>query len=327
MGDGTTRSCFGWVSNLLSCSLFQDSVKIGKKEVLIGDQIAEGGFSFVYIAVDKNSGEKYALKRMNVQSEEQIKAARQEIEYHKQFDHKHLLKVIDHSESVVEGKTVVDILFPLCKKGSLRDFINRMSGLGEVFSERKVLTLFLKVCDGVKEMHTASKPLAHHDIKLDNVLLTEDHIPILMDFGSVSPAEVDVKDRGAALELQEWAAQNCTMAYRAPELFDPRGSGLTGADIVVDTRTDVWSLGCLLYALVYGWSPFESEITEKGTIKPLECTYLRVINGISFPKPTKYSPEFRKYIQSMLEIDAQKRPNIQEVIKQGKKLLKKLEKS
>jgi serine/threonine kinase 16 len=81
-------------------------------------------------------------------------------------------------------------------------------------------------------------------------------MPVLMDFGSMAPAERQVKNRIEALILQDEAAQFSTVPYRAPELFD------VASDASIDARTDVWSLGCLLYALAFGYSPFECEFSN-----------------------------------------------------------------
>lgn len=55
---------------------------------------------------------------------------------------------------------------------------------------------------------------------------------------------IEIKNSRKAQEIQDWAAQNCSMFYRAPELFNPKiGSS-------IDESADVWSLGCVLYALM-----------------------------------------------------------------------------
>lgn len=61
-----------------------------------------------------------------------------------------------------------------------------------------------------------------------------------------------------ALQIQDTAAEHSTMPYRAPKLFDVRPG------IIVDTKSDIWSLGCTLYACLVGKSPFEMRSDETG---------------------------------------------------------------
>lgn len=82
--------------------------------------------------------------------------------------------------------------------------------------------------------------------------------PILMDLGSLAPSPTPITSRSLALAVQDTAAEHSTMPYRAPELFDVK----TGSTI--DTKVDIWSLGCTLYACLIGKSPFEARSEETG---------------------------------------------------------------
>lgn len=82
--------------------------------------------------------------------------------------------------------------------------------------------------------------------------------PILMDLGSLCPSPTPITSRALALQVQDQAAEHSTLPYRAPELFDVK----TGS--VVDTKVDIWSLGCTLYACLVGKSPFEARSEETG---------------------------------------------------------------
>ena len=100
---------------------------------------------------------------------------------------------------------------------------------------------------------------AHRDIKPGNIMLSDSGTePILMDLGSLSPSPTPITSRSLALAVQDTAAEHSTMPYRAPELFDVK----TGS--VIDTKVDIWSLGCTMYACLIGKSPFEARSDETG---------------------------------------------------------------
>ncbi|KAF1736496.1 Serine/threonine-protein kinase ENV7 [Beauveria bassiana] len=103
------------------------------------------------------------------------------------------------------------------------------------------------------------KSYAHRDIKPGNIMIDDSGSnPILMDLGSVAPSPMPVTSQSVALQIQETAAEHSTMPYRAPELFDVQ----TGT--VIDTKVDIWSLGCTLFACLVGKSPFEMRSDETG---------------------------------------------------------------
>ncbi|KIW16851.1 hypothetical protein PV08_04041 [Exophiala spinifera] len=100
---------------------------------------------------------------------------------------------------------------------------------------------------------------AHRDIKPGNIMISDDgRLPILMDLGSLAPSPTAITSRSQAIAVQDVAAEHSTMPYRAPELFDVK----TGS--VIDTKVDIWSLGCTMYACLIGKSPFEARSDETG---------------------------------------------------------------
>ncbi|RWW62904.1 hypothetical protein BHE74_00029946 [Ensete ventricosum] len=109
-------------------------------------------------------------------------------------------------------------------------------------------SVYIQICSGLKHMHSFDPPYAHNDVKPGNVLIThrkgQPPLAILMDFGSARPARKEIRSRSEALQLQEWASEHCSAPFRAPELWDCPSH----ADI--DERTDIWSLGCTLYAIM-----------------------------------------------------------------------------
>lgn len=85
---------------------------------MVGNEIAQGGFSFVYRARDAMTGEAFALKKILCQTDEQMQAAKQEIQTHKSFDHPHIMPLTDYAVVTVDGSThEYYLLFPFMEVG------------------------------------------------------------------------------------------------------------------------------------------------------------------------------------------------------------------
>ncbi|EMD31340.1 hypothetical protein CERSUDRAFT_119907 [Gelatoporia subvermispora B] len=157
-------------------------------------------------------------------------------------------------------------------------------------------------------------PYAHRDLKPGNVMIADNGSPILMDFGSTMKARIKVENRSQALLQQDIAAEQSTMAYRAPELFDVK----TG--ITLDEKVDIWSLGCTLYALAYSHSPFENtQTTEQGG-----SIAMAVMNAQYKHPNSAYSQGLKNLIDSMLKVNPAERPDIHKVIEMTDQVLQSL---
>eukprot|EP00563_Minutocellus_polymorphus_P012933 CAMPEP_0181062446 /NCGR_PEP_ID=MMETSP1070-20121207/23084_1 /TAXON_ID=265543 /ORGANISM="Minutocellus polymorphus, Strain NH13" /LENGTH=409 /DNA_ID=CAMNT_0023142519 /DNA_START=245 /DNA_END=1474 /DNA_ORIENTATION=- len=322
------------------------------KKVRIGRQVAEGGFSFVFEAYDADARtrsahpRKYALKRINCSDPELVQSCREEAGVHRSLDQRNLMPLLGSRN--MPGVTVCYMLFPFLET-SLRDDITRRrlldddvsDGAGQStrrrpYKETELLQLFGQVVDAVAAMHAAG--LAHRDIKLENVMMDGGNsspgsrksrpTPVLMDFGSAGKVLYPLKSRSDVLRLTEVAAQHCTMPYRAPELFD--GGVRHGIEEPpVDGRVDVWSLGCLLFGMMYGSSPFEVEFRRDGTVRIVECTHLRVLGPVPAPPPGteaagRYSKEVGDAVKWMLNQSRLERPTIDQVSRRVDELLQKV---
>jgi len=269
---------------------------------------------------------------MFLQSEEFIRAYKEEVASFSRFAHANIMHLLDAQDDNESGRQsrIAHLLFPLMR-GSLRDQLNAtvlQPGWSQVpasVSRRRLqrtLQQFLDICCAFQVLHMHT-PLAyvHQDVKPDNILVNlcssgsgsgsgrysdrdiesgssagqtdpgpmlqytglygtdidtgmdwAQSIPLLTDFGSVRPAEVFIANRSVSLTVADEAASMCTVSYRAPELFDPP-NGAT-----LDTRTDVWGLGCLLFAMHFGYSPYESDFSvSSGAIRVTDCSYSRCV--------------------------------------------------
>jgi len=119
----------------------------------------------------------------------------------------------------------------------------------------KRLGLFLKVCEAVQHAH--QKAIIHRDIKPSNILVTyegEQAIPMIIDFGVAKALTQPLTERTLVTEQAQMIG--------TPEYMSPEQAEMTGQDI--DTRTDIYSLGVLLYELLTGTLPFDSQTLREG---------------------------------------------------------------
>jgi len=305
---GASQGTFSWLFDCFFCDRCRQSSSILVKGIRYNIQkcIGEGGFSFVYLATD-NTGQKYAIKKMLIQTPEQKKEAMAEIDVMKKVKHEHVLELIAYDEvpheKVADYSYVIAVL-PFAPAGSLFDEILSLSNQKKHLEEKRMFLLFRKICEGLNALHDQKPRLAHRDIKLENVLLRGVDDPVLMDFGSVAPAKVVIKTRAEANRLFDWAEKHCTPSYRPPELYfynDAR-------TIKLDQRTDVWALGCLLYAMAFYRGPFDAIADQGGSVA------LAVSNPIVFPDNHQYSEEFESIVKWMMQTKLKERPYCNEII-------------
>jgi non-specific serine/threonine protein kinase/serine/threonine-protein kinase len=121
------------------------------------------------------------------------------------------------------------------------------------------LELFTLVCEGVQHAH--QKGIIHRDLKPSNVLVTlqdDRPVPKIIDFGVAKATTLHLTERSLFTELG--------VLIGTPEYMSPEQAELTGLDI--DTRTDVYALGVLLYELLTGWLPFDrKELRRAGLVE------------------------------------------------------------
>ncbi|KAJ3305038.1 Serine/threonine-protein kinase 16 [Kappamyces sp. JEL0829] len=214
-------------------SLRSREIQLNQKTLVVLKELGEGGFSFVYLVKDKHDGSLYALKRISTQYEEQGALLAEEIAAHKQVDSPQVLKLVD-SKIVVNNGRVVEglLLLPYYQNGTAQDLVDRSTSQGGL-PLSVICNLSIDICKGLEAFHACSPPRAFRDLKPANVLIGDHQRGILMDLGSVSAAQVRIKNRKDSLALQEHCAQTCTAPYRAPELFDPP------SDCLITEATDI----------------------------------------------------------------------------------------
>lgn len=281
-------SCFG--------NLFGRSTLVNQHRYRVIRRIGEGGFSFVDLVTRQD--EDFALKSILIQVPEQRAAVENEIRVHRSIQHPYVMQLVDAELKRRDDEEALALLvFPYYQNGSLQDLIEHAQRKKTPLDEEKILRLFHTVCQGLNAMHNhPTSPVVHRDIKPANLLLndTQDGL-IITDLGSTSSAKCTITNRQEALALQEHCAQTCTAHYRAPELFE------VPSECVITEKTDVWSLGCSLYAAAFGQSPCDGSA-------------LAAMSGrIMFPRQHTYSKEFCDLVKAILQVDPAQRPSVSDV--------------
>ncbi|XP_023661643.2 serine/threonine-protein kinase 16 [Paramormyrops kingsleyae] len=290
------------------CICARNTITIEDKRYFFIQKLEEGGFSYVDLVEGVHDGRFYALKRILCHDREGRQEAQTEVEMHRLFNHPNVLSLAGHTFVDRGGKSEAWLLLPYIRKGSLWSVLEKLRDKGASMPEGQILHIFQGMCAGLKALH--DKGYAHRDIKPTNILLDEDETPILMDLGSMNKARIEVRGSREAMTIQDWASQRCTISYRAPELFNVESY------CIIDERTDIWSLGCVLYSMMMLEGPYDL-VFQKG-----DSVALAVQNPIVIPQPCKYSQGLQTLLSSIMVPNPQERPDINWVLEQIQNLNK-----
>jgi transcriptional regulator with XRE-family HTH domain len=208
---------------------------------LIDEEIGRGGMGTVYLAREVKHGRRVAIKVISPEAVTGVGAKQflKEIRYTAQLQHHNILTLLDSGEAAGYPYYVM----PYITGGSLRDRLRARGPLSveETFSITRGVAAALA--------HAHDNRVVHCDVKPENILLSEDHA-LVADFGIARAVHAEVRALGKPTGIDSSAG---TPAYVSPE----QASG----DPHIDGRTDVYSLGCVLFEMVTGEAPFAGKTT------------------------------------------------------------------
>ncbi len=207
--------------------------------------LGEGGMGTVYVAEQEYPiRRKVALKliKPGMDTREVLRRFEAERQALALMDHPHIAKVYD-AGTTESGRPY--FVMELIRGMPITDYCDEVNA-----SLRERMELFVQVCQAVQHAH--QKGIIHRDLKPSNVMITiidGKPVPRIIDFGVA-------KAIGQRLSEYSICTQHMEM-IGTPLYMSPEQAGLSGVDI--DTRSDVYSLGVLLYELLTGATPFEKE--------------------------------------------------------------------
>jgi len=207
--------------------------------------LGEGGFGVVYIAEQQRPiRRRVALKIIKLGMDTKQVIARFDVERQSLalMDHPNIARVFDAGVTDTGRPYFV---MELVKGLSITEHCDRQK-----LSIEDRLRLLIQVCEAVHHAH--QKGIIHRDIKPSNILVTihdDKAVPKIIDFGVAKAISQPLTERTLFTEQGQLIG--------TPEYMSPEQAGLGGQDI--DTRTDIYSLGVLLYELLTGVQPFDPE--------------------------------------------------------------------
>lgn len=211
--------------------------------------LGRGAYSTVYKVKSRISGEFYALKvicRNKLNQARITKRLINEIKLQSQVNHPNVVKLI----LSFEDEENVYLLLELCQGGELFSYIKAEGKLSESETRR----IINQIAEGIGCLH--SKNILHRDLKLGNLLFSEDK------------SIIKIGDFGLAVQLTDLAEERRTLCgtpnYISPEIVSRKPYGLS---------SDLWSLGCIVYACLTGNPPFESASIQNTLLKLKDLKY------------------------------------------------------
>ena len=258
------------------------------------NKLGDGSYSTVYRVKRKIDNEIYALKKvklMNLSEKEKLNSLN-EVRILASIKSNF---VISYKEAFFDEKdNTLGIIMEYADNGDLYQKILEYKKKKLYIEEDEIWRIFIQIVKGLKALHDLK--ILHRDIKSANVFLFKDGSAKL---GDLNVSKVAKKGLGYT--------QTGTPYYASPEVWK---------DLSYDNKSDIWSLGCVLYEIITLFPPFRAQ--------NMETLFKKVIKGDINRIPDKYSYDLFIIVQLLIQVKPEKRPSCDEIL-QNDIIIKKIE--
>ena len=267
-----------------------ESVKLGLEpepkitDFTIVKELGSGSFGRVYLVTHKKTKANYAIKAIDKRNKANIEEKpyfRREVEVMYKIHHPNVIKLYSH----FEDNNFCYFIMEYIAKGNMFGLIP--TDKKKRISTQLVANLIKDIISAVYFLHNMSPPIIHRDIKPENVLLAENFVAKLTDFGWSNYIQEDQKRTTVC----------GTPIYLAPEIIKEQGH---------DERVDIWCIGVLLFELTTGTVPFPGN-----DIESLENNILKL--RIQWPK--EINVDAKNLISKILKLDPNARISLSDMLK------------
>ena len=249
-------------------------------------KLGSGGFSKVYKVKRKIDNQVYALKKVQILnlSEKQKMSSLNEIRVLASIKSKY---VVNYKEAFLDEKdSTLCLVMEYADRGDLAKRIQEQKKKGKYFNEKDIWRVFIQLVKGLKSLHDLE--ILHRDIKSSNIFLFSDGTAKLGDLNVCKILSNNVLGR----------TQAGTPSYAAPEVWMEKPYGL---------KSDIWSLGCVLYEIISLHCPFRGENVVE--------LYNKILVGEFSRIPNKLSDELNWIVLHMINLDIDKRLSCDELLR------------
>lgn len=242
----------------------------------LGNCIGRGQFGTVYRALNLNTGQMVAVKRIRLEGlkEDEVTTLMREVDLVKSLSHPSIVKY----EGMARDENTLNIVLEYAENGSLGQTLKAFGKL----NERLVASYVVKILEGLHYLHTSD--VVHCDLKAANILTTKNGNVKLSDFG------VSLNLRAMEREIKDVAG---TPNWMAPEVIELKGAS---------TKSDIWSLGCTVIELLTGRPPY-SEITNSMSVM------FRIVEDDMPPLPEGCSELLQDFLEQCFHKNPARRPS------------------